>query len=128
MSGYFTNVCIHYTSTAGVRKEALANQVVTDMDDAVAEKHKAAGYLRDATKGEVAEFAPETIQVEKAAPKPPATPKTPAAPKTATKKAADPVVADPVAAAASEKVAAETAAETAKSTAAADKRAADDMA
>lgn len=60
MSAYFTKVCIYYKDTKGNQQMALADTVVVDMPDDVAEKHIANGHLREATKGEVAEFAPAT--------------------------------------------------------------------
>jgi hypothetical protein len=59
---YFTKVRIYYLDPKGVEKIAPAETVVTDMADDVAEKHMANGHLREATKGEIAEFAPALVE------------------------------------------------------------------
>ena len=64
MSAYYTKVCIYYKDAKGKQQMALADTVVLDMPDDVAEKHMDAGHLREATKGEVAEFAPAALKKE----------------------------------------------------------------
>ena len=69
MSAYMTKVCIYYKDAKGKEQMALADTVVTDMPDDVAERHIANGHLREATKGEVAEFAPAASAKKTSKPK-----------------------------------------------------------
>lgn len=72
---YFTKVCIYYKDAKGNQQMALADKVVFDMPDDVAEKHIADGNLREATKGEIAEAAPAMMQQKPKATAKPAEPK-----------------------------------------------------